>query len=300
MTADTKLDLVGARPLPGDVDRSGASGDVQLVELWLRTKRSPQTQRSYALVASTFLDHLEDQGLELRSCTVEALVDWFEGVEGKPATRKQRLAAIKSLLSFGQRTGYLTYNVGSALELPRVPKQLAERLLSEVEVQKLFEAASGRTEVLMRFLYYSGARIEEALGLQWQHIHVQPDGIGVVTLHGKGGNTRHVKIKPELVVALEELPVEREPEANVFVTRSGRPLAQQSARDSLSRVAKRAGLDRKVSPHWLRHAHASHALDHNAPVHLVQATLGHASLATTSEYAHVKPGTSSSDYLGEL
>jgi integrase/recombinase XerD len=64
----------------------------------------------------------------------------------------------------------------------------------------------------------------------------------------------------------------------------------------LARHAKRAGL-RRVSPHCFRHAHASHALDNGAPVHIVQATLGHASLATTSRYVHAKPMDSAGMYL---
>ena len=62
-------------------------------------------------------------------------------------------------------------------------------------------------------------------------------------------------------------------------------------------AAKRAGLSPAVSAHWLRHAHVSHALDRGAPAHLVQATVGHASLATTSRYAHARPSDSSSRYL---
>ena len=62
-------------------------------------------------------------------------------------------------------------------------------------------------------------------------------------------------------------------------------------------AAKQAGVTGTVSPHWLRHAHASHALDHGAPIHLVQATLGHASVSTTSAYLHARPGDSSARYL---
>ncbi len=62
-------------------------------------------------------------------------------------------------------------------------------------------------------------------------------------------------------------------------------------------AAKRAGLSETVSAHWLRHSHVSHALDRGAPVHLVQATVGHASLAATSRYAHARPTDSSSRYL---
>ncbi|MEP0755582.1 site-specific integrase [Trichocoleus sp. Lan] len=61
--------------------------------------------------------------------------------------------------------------------------------------------------------------------------------------------------------------------------------------------ANALGLKRKVSPHWLRHAHASHSLDRGAPIHLVQATLGHESVATTSRYLHARPNDSSSLYL---
>ena len=63
-------------------------------------------------------------------------------------------------------------------------------------------------------------------------------------------------------------------------------------------AAIRTGLDPAVSAHWLRHAHVSHALDRGAPAHLLQATVGHSSLATTSRYAHARPGDSSARYLG--
>lgn len=62
-------------------------------------------------------------------------------------------------------------------------------------------------------------------------------------------------------------------------------------------VARRVGIDANVSPHWLRHAHASHSLDRGAPIHLVQATLGHASIATTGKYLHARPQDSSARYL---
>jgi integrase/recombinase XerD len=61
-------------------------------------------------------------------------------------------------------------------------------------------------------------------------------------------------------------------------------------------AATRAGLEVKISPHWLRHAHATHALERGAPIHLVQATLGHASVATTGRYLHARPTDSSARY----
>jgi integrase/recombinase XerD len=79
--------------------------------------------------------------------------------------------------------------------------------------------------------------------------------------------------------------------------RRGGHLDPRQVRRIVLGAAERAGLEAKVSPHWLRHAHASHALDRGAPVHLVAASLGHASIATTGRYAHARPSDSSSRYL---
>src|SRR6185369_12050977 len=86
----------------------------------------------------------------------------------------------------------------------------------------------------------------------------------------------------------------------VFASRSGQPLDRGRVRVILRQAARNAGVADKtpqISPHWLRHAHASHALDHGAPIHLVQATLGHSSVATTSAYLHARPGDSSARFL---
>ena len=76
-------------------------------------------------------------------------------------------------------------------------------------------------------------------------------------------------------------------------------LTDRTVRDVIFKLALRAGILKKVSPHWLRHAHASHALDRGAPIHLVQTTLGHASVATTGKYLHARPEESSGRFLLE-
>ena len=82
---------------------------------------------------------------------------------------------------------------------------------------------------------------------------------------------------------------------------SGPPGSRRITQGAAERQGKAnllgAGLEQKVSPHWMRHAHASHALDRSAPIHLVQATLGHASVSTTGRYLHARPSESSSFYL---
>jgi integrase/recombinase XerD len=87
-------------------------------------------------------------------------------------------------------------------------------------------------------------------------------------------------------------------DAPVFPSRRGGGHLHPTAIERIVlKAARRAGLDGRVSPHWLRHAHATHALDRGAPIHLVQATLGHASVATTGRYLHARPTDSSARYL---
>jgi len=83
----------------------------------------------------------------------------------------------------------------------------------------------------------------------------------------------------------------------VFRSRKGGALDPSQVHRIVGKAARRAGIKAPVSPHWLRHAHASHALDRGAPIHLVQATLGHASVATTGKYLHARPSESSAKYL---
>ena len=83
----------------------------------------------------------------------------------------------------------------------------------------------------------------------------------------------------------------------MFRSRKGGALTARQAQRLVEAAAKRAGLRASVSPHWLRHAHATHALERGAPIHLVAATLGHASVATTGKYLHARPTDSSSRYL---
>ncbi len=112
------------------------------------------------------------------------------------------------------------------------------------------------------------------------------------------GRVRPTRPTPRLrVTLLSAIRGDARKEAPVFVSRKGSPLSTSQAFRIVRAAARRAGVDKDVSPHWMRHAHASHALDRGAAVHLVQATLGHSSVATTGRYLHARPTESSSKYL---
>lgn len=274
------------------------SQDAKLVELWLSMKTSPHTRRAYATDAAGFLAFVNKP---LSWVTLTDLQGWADQLgQGslKPASQNRALTAVKSLLSFAQETGYLPFNVGAAVKLRPNRDSLAQRILEESEVARLIEAApEGRNRVLLKLLYVSGVRVSEICGLKWCDALPRHDG-GQISVFGKGGKTRTVLLKPRVWQQLLAIQGEAKAADPVFRSRKGGgALDASQVRRIVYAAARKAGLEQKVSPHWMRHAHASHALDRSAPIHLVQATLGHASVSTTGRYLHARPTESSSFYL---
>lgn len=289
--------ILGQRP-----DYSGALTDRLLVEIWLNTARSSATRRAYASDARGFLAWMDTrprvaigEGFtrrrELHDLTVSDFVSWQRLLSEKAggrgvlaaATAARKIHSMKALFAFGVATGYLPFNVSLLVRAPRVPDLLAERILTVAEVRAIIDAATPAVAELCRFLYATGARISEALALRHEHISE-----GVATLQGKGGKARHVRVA--------NLPAETGSPWVFPATRGGRQDAAHAAR-GVRAAAVKAGLTQIVTPHWFRHAHASHALDADCPIHLLQRDLGHASLATTGRYAHARPQDSSGSFL---
>ena len=275
-----------------------ADSDDQLVDLWLNG-RSPHTQRAYRTDIERFR---AGAGKPLAWVTLADLQD-FAGLLGKlsPASRCRILSAVKSLFAFGHRIGYLTFDVGRVLRLPPVRSRLAERILSEGDLHRILSLEpDGRNRAILCLLYASGVRVSELCSLAWRDL--RPNGeAGQITVFGKGGATRAVQIPASVWQQLMALRrAEVLPDDAVFRSRKkkdGAWLRPLAVLRMVRRAAARAGIHLPVSPHWFRHAHASHALDRGAPIHLVQATLGHASIATTGRYLHARPNDSSSRFL---
>jgi len=280
-------------PLQG-LPPAQARTDAELVGMWLHG-RGPATTRAYAADAAAFLGHV---GKTLRAVTLGDVQGFVDSLAGRaPASRARKISAVKSLLSFAHRAGYLVFNVGAPVRVPAVKVTLAARILAEAEMLRLIHTeANPRNAALLRLGYAAGLRISELCGLRWRDLAARDDA-GQVTVLGKGGRTRAVLLSPETWRTLERLRRDAGPDAPVFRSAKGGPLGCPQAHRILKAAAARAGLPEAVSMHWLRHAHVSHALDRGAPAHLVQATVGHASLTTTSRYAHARPNDSSARYL---
>jgi hypothetical protein len=170
-------------------------------------------------------------------------------------------------------------------------------MLTENEVYPLLKVyQGGRNALLLRVVYFAGLRVSEVCQLRWRNLTERGHG-GQITVFGKNGKTRAILLPADIWAELQSLRRGASPEAPVFPSRSGKHLDRGRVSRILRAAAEQAGITVPVSPHWLRHAHASHALDRGAPIHLVQSTLGHSSVATTSMYLHARPGDSSSRFL---
>lgn len=285
----------------GIYDPSSSLGEV--IELWVHGK-SPHTQRYYRQEAHKFLSRV---GKPLDSVTladVQSYATMLSRSRLAASSQARAIAAIKSLFTFAHRkTGLLAANPAGPVTAPKVKDGLAERILSESVVQMMIGLEpQPRNRVLLKLLYIAGLRVSELTQLEWQALQAREAG-GQVLVYGKGGKTRAIKLPASLWSELQVLREGAEMDAPVF---SSRKQKGHLSEVQVNRIVKAAamwvpGLERqvaaKVSPHWLRHAHASHAMDRGAPVHLVKETLGHSSVATTGRYIHARPTDSSSLYL---
>jgi integrase/recombinase XerD len=271
-----------------------ADGDETLIRLWL-DGRSRHTVRAYAADTRAFLAHA---GGPLRAVTVGDVQSFGTALAHlSPAARARRLSAVKSLLAYAHRLGYLPFDIGAPVRLPPIKAKLAERIMEEAAVHRLLALEERpRNHAMLRLLYLAGLRISEVCGLRWRDLAPRDDA-GQVTVFGKGGKTRTVLLPAGIWCELASLRGEAGPDDPVFLSRKGGQLDPAQVHRIVKAAAARAGLPPGVSAHWLRHAHASHALDRGAPISLVQATLGHASVATAGRYTHARPDDSSARYL---
>ncbi len=134
-------------------------------------------------------------------------------------------------------------------------------------------------------------RVSEIASLTWSQVIPRETGEVQLALVGKGDKERHVLLPAETATKLLALRGDASNSVRVF------PITERRINYILKAIVKRAGGNPGVSPHWLRHAHASHAIDNGAPITLVSQTLGHVDLKTTSVCAHAGPNDSSSRYL---
>lgn len=274
-----------------------ATGDEVVVRAWLHG-RPDNTVAAYRRDVTRFLAHAGKPLAEIELADLQA---WDISVAGdRPSSRLRRLASVKSLLAFAHGLGAIPADPGQALRLAKPTTTGVERIVAEVDVLRMIGAEpNDRRKALLRLLYLCGLRASEAAALCWRDM--TPVGkAGEARVLGKGAKLRTVGVPAALWRDLIALTPARQPNAPVVPNAAGGRFDRQAIHRAVRSAARRVGIRAAVSPHWLRHSHASHALDRGAPPQVVQHNLGHASLATTTRYLHGRRGDHSANYLPEV
>jgi integrase/recombinase XerC len=212
-------------------------------------------------------------------------------------TIARRLASMRSFFRFGQRDGWTKSNPAKPLRNPRKPRDLPHFLSSE-DVGKLLETPPAtqpfglRDRAMLETMYSAGLRVSELVGLNDDDVD---RAAGIVRVRGKGRKERLAPVGSYAHKALQRWLSERKlaeslkksPSPPIFTNKFGKRLTTRSVGRLLEKHIQTAGLDRRTTPHTLRHSFATHLLDRGADIRSVQELLGHKSLGTTQIYTHL-------------
>lgn len=267
------------------------------IDNWLATFRNQKTRVAYAYNLNKFAEWLNGPLLTVERRTLTAYSEHIAKANSLN-TQARALAAIRSFYRYLIEEELITKNPAAYLNKPKAKDELAQRIITEAEFHKLLTLeADPRNQLLIELLYATGGRISESLAAKWKDVAPRVKG-GQIVLFGKGDKTRTVLIPPSVWSKLIATRGDAGDDGFIFPSsRTDGHLSASQAWRIVRKAALVAGLGKNVSPHWFRHAHASHAIDRGAPVSLVKETLGHSSLGTTSRYVHARPDDSSGLYL---
>ncbi len=272
-----------------------AGNDSQLIELFIATKRSVHTKTQYRHSVGMLCEFV---GKPLQAITLQDAVDYHEWLKAKYSSIysvKLHVNVAKALLGFALSVNYVRSNVFAAIK-PDSPAEVThKRILTEEQVLKLCDAPQReRDRLLLRLIYAAGLRVAEACNLCWGDLLDN----GVLHIRsGKGQKDRFVTLSEGMLERLGVFRRGADVDAPIFVSQKGGALAASQVHRIVKIAAARAGVSADASAHWLRHSHASHALDRGASLVTVRDTLGHSSIATTNKYLHSKRKDSSALHL---
>ena len=263
--------------------------------------------RYAAFLAAQGIEAADDVERTVLTAFAQALRDGADGGSVLSARSAARcVVAVRGLHRFWALEGTTRDNPASDLRPPAAGQRLP-KAITVAEVGAILESVPTETETgqrdraLLEFLYATGARIGEAVGLDVDDLHLErpSDGPAVVRLTGKGSKERVVPLGSYALSALEAYLVRGRPALvakgkgtpALFLNARGGRLSRQSAWTALKAAAERAGIAKTVSPHTLRHSFATHLLEGGADVRVVQELLGHVSVTTTQVYTLVTADT---------
>jgi integrase/recombinase XerD len=274
---------------------TSADNDQMLVQLFVNTKRSANTQTQYSHSIDMLLVFVDKS---LNGVTLQDAVNYHEWLKTQYKSAhsvKLHINVAKALCAFGVKLNYLRTNVFAVIKPDATPEVTHKRILTEEQALKLIDAPTRqRDKLLLRLIYAAGLRVSEVCGLVWSDLLQN----GVVHIRqGKGQKERFVTISDSMVEKLTAFRGAAAGSDPMFVSQKGGKLDETAVHRIVKSAAESAGISSEASAHWLRHSHASHALDRGASLVTVRDTLGHSSIATTNKYLHSKRKDSSALHL---
>lgn len=280
------------------------SANLALVEryqdaLWMERGLSQNSLAAYRRDLLMLAKFLEQRGGMLDAAT-DADLQRFLGVLAEqnrsPRSQARMVSALRGFYNYAHREGMMAENPALKLEAPRLGRPLPDTL-SETDVERLLaapdldSALEHRDRAMMELLYATGLRVSELVNLTLPEINLRQ---GVVRVMGKGSKERIVPMGAAAVDCLTGYLASSRPELldgrsseALFPGRAGASLSRQAFWYRLRAYAGRIGMKKHLSPHTLRHAFATHLLNHGADLRVVQLLLGHSDLSTTQIYTHV-------------
>jgi integrase/recombinase XerD len=268
--------------------------------LWLEDGLSRNTLESYRGDLRRFGAWLSDKtGKSLLAADhgdIQAYLGYRYSRKARATSAARLLSSLKRFYRYAVRDGKIPGDPTLRIDAPALPRGLP-KTLSEADVEALIAAPDVATPLglrdraMLEMLYASGLRVSELVTLKAAQVRAD---MGVVRVMGKGSKERLVPLGEEAIAWVARYLREARPALlsgkvtdDLFVTTRGSAMTRQAFWQLIRRYAARAALGGAISPHTLRHAFATHLLNHGADLRVVQLLLGHSDISTTQIYTHV-------------
>jgi integrase/recombinase XerD len=268
-----------------------------LDHLWVEFGLSENTITAYRTDLKTVQAFLVGNATSLlEACDADLLSYMSENVARSPRTIARRLSSLRRFFGYLVREGVVAKDPTLRLRAPRIGRKLP-RSLSELDVEALLAAPTiattlgFRDRTMLEMLYATGLRVSELVNLTLTQVNLRQ---GIVRVIGKGGKERLVPFGEVAQTWVERYLGEARPllvrgyaTDAVFPTRRGGAMTRQTFWYAIKKYARQAEITSNLSPHTLRHAFATHLLNHGADLRVVQMLLGHSDISTTQIYTHI-------------
>ena len=281
-----------------DQDKAPSELDTFIDHLWLEDGLSKNTLESYRTDLSQFSTWLSSQQkylLHVKQADIQHYLA-FKFPSSKPRSIGRLIASMRRFYRYNLRENLIQTDPTLQIESPKLPRSLPKSL-NEEEVTDLLNAPDinepigMRDRAMLELLYASGLRVSELVTVKVNEVSTQD---GVVRVTGKGSKTRLVPMGQEAASWIDKYLKYARPDIlqkklcdALFVTNRADMMSRQAFWYLIKRYALMAGINKPMSPHVLRHAFATHLLNHGADLRVVQMLLGHSDISTTQIYTHV-------------